>query len=504
MACDGRYDGAWFRFRIKRLPGNDRLTIDDWLLAEAVCLNEERQGRRRDDGSAVAIARTAGGRLGHRIAARAGALDGAGAMRADIARLRRMMRNAAVGLVVVGLIAGALAARGAIAERQVDILLAASALLVVPTLMLLVWAFLMMAGTARSGSPSLAGSILVAGLRWLGPKLLTSPQAADLTLAGGRLMQTGFGRWFLSTLTHGFWLAYGIGALATLALYFSIVQYDLTWGTTLLADETVIALVESLARAPGALGLMPEPDSAWIVAGREGALEAAGRSAWARFLLAMLVVYGLLPRAVLGIVSTVAARFGARRLTLDTDRPGYLRLAADLAPDRVEAAMGEPPPKDRKAPRRPRPAHAGLPVTIGLELERAVDAWPSELPGVESRDLGRADDRDSRLAVEQAIGNLKKPPAAILAVCSMLRTPDAGTARWLDRLGELAGAPVVIVLDEVGRLEERGVALKHRLADWEALADRIGGDCVMLDLDKPDAAAVARLHQLVHGDGERS
>ncbi|MFW5927381.1 MAG: DUF2868 domain-containing protein, partial [Wenzhouxiangella sp.] len=217
------------------------IAVDDWLLAEAIRLHEERHGREREDQAAVAIARSVEGDLGSRIAARAAALPQAPAMRADIARLRHMLRNASIGVMILGLIAGALAARGTIADRQVDILLAAGALLIVPTLMLLVWAVLMLAGGANRGSPSLAGSVVVVGLRWLGTRLLAGPHAADITLAGGRLMQTGFGRWLLSILAHGFWLTYSVGALATLALYFSIVQYDLTWGATLLADETVVA-----------------------------------------------------------------------------------------------------------------------------------------------------------------------------------------------------------------------------------------------------------------------
>lgn len=485
------------------LHNNNPVPVDDWLMAEAVRLHEERDGRHRDDAPAVAIARNAEGDQSRRIAARAGALPDAVAMRTDIAHLRRLMRRTALGFIAVGVAAGALAARASIAERQVDILLAAAALLVVPTLMLLVWLLLMGLSRRGSGSGSLAGGTLVALLRWLGPKLLTSPRAADITLAGGGLMRTAFGRWLLSALAHGFWLAYAAAALATLALYFSIVQYDLTWGTTLLRDDTVIWLVEVLARAPAALGLIADPDPGWIIAGREGSLADAGRAAWARFLLAMIFVYGLLPRLLLAAVSLGLAWLAARRLKLDTGLPGYLRLASVLAPvNGRERVSGPPPPAATSRRRRRRRRNAGPPVLVAIELEREAHPQPLWIPGVELRVLGRIDDRAGRQAALAALADPGRPPAAVVAVCSMLRTPDAGTQRLLNCLADAADAPLVLVLDEGGEFERRGGAVASRLADWEELAERVGADAVLLDLAQPDAAAIARVHQSIHGTDE--
>jgi len=89
-----------------------------------------------------------------------------GAIGSDIARLRGLMRRAVVVLVVIGLIAGALAARASIAERQVDILLATAALLGLPTLMLFVWLGVMLwSRPGFSGSP--AGGLVLPALRWV-------------------------------------------------------------------------------------------------------------------------------------------------------------------------------------------------------------------------------------------------------------------------------------------------------------------------------------------------
>ena len=139
-------------------------------------------GRRADE-AAVAIARDRGGSLPRRIACRASLLDDAAGVRADIARLRRLLDWMVLVLAVIGLVAGGLAARASVVDRQVDILLATAALLLVPTALLLAWVVLMALGGRRRGSGSIAGGLAMAGLRWLGPRVLQSRHAADLMSA---------------------------------------------------------------------------------------------------------------------------------------------------------------------------------------------------------------------------------------------------------------------------------------------------------------------------------
>lgn len=475
----------------------DAIPIDDWLLTEAVRLREERSGRRGDDEAAVASALATGGTLSSRLAARAQALPGADNILADIRHLRRLARNLALGLIALGALSGALAARASIADRQVDILLAAAALLLVPTVMLMVWLVLVVAGARGRDSGSLAGGLLAAGLRRLGPRLLGSDHAAEVTLAGGRLLRTGIGRWLLSSLTHAFWIAYAVAALMTLAAFFSIVQYDLSWGTTLLSEGTVVALMQTLAQPPAALGLIPPAPPEWILAGREGVPSAEGRAQWARFLLAMIAVYGLLPRLVFALLSLLGVFVGLRRLAVDTTLPGYLRLSGALLPAAPATEHGRAPkPAPKKTRRRPRNPVGG-PVLIGIELEQQT--WPLAIPGIETHALGRADDRAGRGRLLSALAALRGPPPVLLIACSMLRTPDAGSERFIDRAADAAGTVPVLVLVEGALFAERGGRLASRLADWQALAERAGGEALLLDLDAPDAAAIARLLQWIQG-----
>ncbi|WP_376695826.1 DUF2868 domain-containing protein [Wenzhouxiangella sp. EGI_FJ10305] len=481
-----------------------RLSVNDWLLAESFRRLEERVGRQSDE-AALAIARDRGGDLPGRIRARAAALGQAPAVRADIRRLRRVLVWLGLGLVIVGLVVGAAAARATIADRQVDILLATAALLLVPSLMLLAWLVAMLLGTRSGGSGSLAGGAAFGALRWLGPRLLSSPHAADVMTAFAASATTSWGRWRLSAITHGFWLGYAAGAFATLFVFFSVVQYELTWGTTLLSDRSVVRLVEWLAWWPEWLGFMPAADPAWISAGREGTGDASTRAEWARFLLAMIAAWGIVPRAVLAVLSIAAAALRGRRMDLDTTHPGYLRLAADLSPARsVAETAGRPVPEPGRRPRRRRKPNADGILAVAVELERE-DADPASLvPGIELIDLGRADNRAGREAAEETARNLRRPAAAVLGVCSMLRTPDAGTERFLARLAETASAPLWLVLDEGSKLAERGGDIGSRRRDWQALAERAGGQAVFLDREAPEAGELARLHRALSEDGDGS
>jgi len=481
-----------------------RLHIENWLLAESFRRAEERLGRQPDE-AALVIARDRGGDLPARIRARAGALEQAPAVRADIARLLRFLAGLGLALAVIGLIAGAIAARATIAEREVDVLLATAALLLVPTLMLVVWIVAMLLGGRRGGSGGLAGGLAFSALRWLGPRLLRSPHAADVMAAFAGSAATDWGRWRLSAITHAFWLAYAVGAFATLTVFFSVVQYDLVWGTTLLNDRSVVALVEWLAAWPELLGLVAGVDEAWIVAGREGAGDASARAEWARFLLAMIVAWAAVPRLFLALLSGGVSVLAGRRMDLDTTLPGYLRLAADLSPVRRDhEPAGRPVPENTLRPRRRRKPDASGILAVSVELERDDDSGAAGLvPGIELIDLGRADDRAGRAAALEAAGRLRRPAAGVLGVCSLARTPDAGTERFLARLSEAADAPLWLVLDEGSRLQARGGNLAARRRDWQALAERAGGQAVFIDRDAPDAGELARLHRALdeHGSG---
>ncbi len=473
----------------------DRISAADWLLAETVRLHEERHGRSSDDDTANALARSSASGLAGRLVRRAAALPASAAVRPDLARLRRLAFRLAWVVLVLAALAGTLAAFASTAEREIGFLLAASSLLALPTLMLLAWLILMLATRPSRASASLSGGLLALGISRLGPRLLSGPLAAETVAASGGLLGTATGRWALGTLAHLFWVVYSLSALVVLALLFSVAQYDLSWGTTLLSDEAVVGLISALAWLPAQLGLIEAPEAGWILAGREGHQPGAARAEWATFLLALVLVYGLLPRLFLVMFSALLALVGLRRLKLDTRQPGYLRLAGVLSDGAETDVHGEAPEaavaRQRRAPRNA----DGPPLLVGMELEKPD--WPVALPGLSCQVLGRADTRAQRRQLLAAAEGFLRPPPALIAHCSALRTPDEGGARFLTRLADAAETLLVIWLDDTGRLAARDIDPRERIADWRRLADQAGAALVVLDVDHPDAGALAELHALL-------
>ena len=470
-----------------------RISAADWLVTESVRLYEERHGRQPDDETANVLARETGGTVAERLVRRALALPAVAALRRDLASLRRLLRQLAVLLLVLGTLAGVVAALSSASAREVDVLLAAASLLLLPGLLLIGWVMVITLTRPGTAAPGVGRGLLGFGLRRLGPRMLSGPLAAEAIAANAGLLLSRPGRWLLGTLTHAFWALYSLAALITLTLLFSIAQYDLSWGTTLLTDETVITLIQGLAHLPAWIGLIEPPSAEWILAGRAGQETGAVRAEWARFLLMLVAVYGLLPRLVLLAFCALLASRGLRRMDLDTRRPGYLRLAGTLVADGEVETRGRRP--DAADPvQRKRPARAtGPPVLIGVELERAE--WPPEIPDLTVRALGRADTRAQRAALLAAVESLDMPPPALIAQCSALRTPDEGTARFLLGLAEAGQTALVLWLDELDGLRDRAGELAERQADWRSLAERTGASLVVLDADQPDADALAELQQ---------
>jgi hypothetical protein len=476
----------------------NKVKTRDWMLTETVRLIEERSGRRHDDQSATALARAVPGNFADRLVARAAALPMAADIRADIERVTGLIRKLALGILLLATVAGLLAARASIAQREVDFLLAAATLLALPSLMLVVWAGLMLRGHRSGGSGSLAGHMLRRALAWISPRVLSGQHAGEVSLAGSRALATPFGRWLLSALAHAFWTVYLLAAICALTFFFLVAQYDLTWGTTLLTDEQIVSLVRLLAAPPAWLGLVPEPAAEWILGGREGALAPEARALWARFLIALVLVYGVLPRLLLLLGCSLLAWLRSTSLPLDTSLPGYLRLGGPLRPgERTITEHGSVP--EATVPRRRRvPSNAsGKPVLIGLEL--VGSNWPLTIPGIETNTLGRADDRAGRRAILAALDALPTVPPMLLVTCSLLRTPDASHQRFIDQAADHAGTIPVLLLVDGQRLTDRGDRLASRLADWQSLAERVGGQALQFDAEAIDAATLARLQRMMKG-----
>jgi len=480
------------------------IELEDWLLTESVRRREQRDGRWRDDAAAMALAQDAPSDFAQRLAARARALPGLGPARDDLAVIGRRSRQALLALSVLGVLVGWLAALAVVSERQLDLLLATTALIGLPSLMLLLWLLLLAwsAGPGRGGGGVLPSLFSRAAIH-LGPRMLRSPLASELAQATSTFLFTRAGRWWISLAAHLLWLGFSVGALLGLLLHFSLAQYDLAWGTTILGESAVASAIQALAWLPEQLGWVPTLTDEFVERGRVGGLAGGDRALWAHLLMSWVVVYVVIPRLALGLLCWLRLRSCSQRMMLSLSEPAYLRLRGELMPDEDAARrLGDAPAVEPDRPLRPSPVEAGRAVMVGLELEDdSADRLASRL-GDSVVQLGSASRRSQRQALIEALRALRPPPEQLLVVCSLLRTPDAGTLRQIDRLVDAARSSLRVVLVDGDKLRRRGGSLEDRVDDWAQRVRAIGGQVVVLDSSRPGRSTLDGLLEPVRSAEE--
>lgn len=441
----------------------------DWLQCEALRrLEESADGPSLDDAATRRASRVDGG-LVERIRVR-GRLHADGkVMAGPIHRALSGVRWALVALAMLGGLLGGLAARALLgSDGVVQLSWALLTLLGLPSLMLLIWLLVWLwPKRAARGLPGRAlwatvGALVRRAHRPIdrdGSGRALAGALSDYGRAGGaRIASAG---------THLFWAGYLAGAIGMLAAAFVGLRFDFAWGSTLLATETLAPVIDGMVRLaalwPGVELLDADSVRALLI----DRSPASDRGDWAAVLLALLAIAGLLPRLLLAAVFLFAQR--QQRLALDLARPGYIALARVLgaAPSASTGQRGPAPPKRlmRRTLARATPG-TGPAVAIGVELETEGADQSALVPDAEW--LGAAVDRESRRALVQAIGTRRPRPKAIVALCSMARTPDRGTGAWLTELDAIA--PVALRLVEREHWAAAGGHVEARAEDWARLA----------------------------------
>ena len=459
------------------------IRLSDWLLAETTRRAELESGQfELNDAATRAAVRLEEADVNTRIVERARRRDSNGELRKSIADALNGLRWAFGFLLLLGLLAGAGAAQTILTtDGLIRLSWAILTLLGVPTLMLMLWLAVTLWPKRRQSGRGLPGR----AFWWLSSlfarRFSVHPAKRQLaaSIAGyGRL----HGSQLASLATHAFWSCFFTGALILLWAAFIGLRFDFSWGTTIIDSGAMEQVIVWLGQPAAWLTGLELPTQAQIMALLAERSTAADRNTWAWYLLSVLAVYGLLPRAVLAVAYAWIQR--RIRPTLDLSAGGYLQLLPVLAGASSEriGPQGAAPPSldDLSQSATPAIAGDGHAVMIGVELEN--QDWPPRLnehvtealSGPSHRlpePLGRADHRSARNQLYDAIALLKPRPERIVALCSMVRTPDRGVARWLTQLNSLA--PVQIVLLEHEILRKRGDDVGQRLADWQVLARRV-------------------------------
>jgi len=280
----------------------------------------------------------------------------------------------------------------------------------------------------------------------------------------------------VAVVVHGIWLAGLVGTLVGLWWLLVVRQVDFVWGSTLLGDDRVAAILGTIAEAVAAFGF-PVPEPGDVVRSRLGAgAEDPGRlrAVWGWFVLGAVVTLALVPRLVLTAIDAVRAGAARRHLTLDESLAGYARLAPRLMPVTHGRTIVSPDDSDLPVHRRSVPADgtaAALPrgaTWLALEVPPA-EAIPEAARGT---DLGVVSTLDDERRVVDAIARGRDD----VCIYADLRSgPDRGIARFLTELAHESSAPVHLVLGASRASAYLGAGdLAKRLEDWSTVAARAG------------------------------
>jgi hypothetical protein len=281
-------------------------------------------------------------------------------------------------------------------------------------------------------------------------------QAAE-ALAGARA----------AALLHALAGGLALGLIAGLLLRGLVLDYRAGWATTLLATDSVHALLASGLQPALALSGQELPVGAAFDALRVTPATPAQASAapWLLLMAGQLALWVLLPRALLTAWAMLRAARLTRRFPLDTTAPGFERWLATPSRALWVLPHGAAPSA---------PAAAGLRAMLAAGFGDTVAVhWAEALPW---------GDEDSPPA----------PPAGARAVLlvDLAATPEPEVQGRL--LQALAAADPIVVADRSGFVRRfgQGERLAQREAAWRALLG--ARPFASVALDAPDTTAAAQ------------
>lgn len=408
-----------------------------WLL-EAVRLKESQWGPIED---AVEVRRViaAGGSFTERLLMRAQLL----AQRASWISLQqsmvRALRLSLITLSVLFFFIGIGVAVGALAthDGRVNVLIALVALLGIPTVSLLLWG--MSFFIASDGASTDRSSFGVSHIwLWLSQRMVKGPdQNLLLNALFGFSSRQHLLRWVLSAVNHWLWVLALLSATVTVLALLAAKRYSFNWETTLLSADSFVTLVQSLGVLPGFFGFLTPTET--IIRQSDGLqlLPASAQVQWSSWLVGCLIVYGVLPRVLVLVISLFMLRLRKRNLTVNSQQSGLIELRQRLIPFSesvgIDAEAGvDQVPEVEILPARPEKKVST--VVVGIELS-ADQPWPpftnhSSLPLWQ--DAGLVDSREQRAELLTLL--MQGGFEHVILCVDAQQTPDRGVIAWLVEL----------------------------------------------------------------------
>ncbi|MFC0444885.1 DUF2868 domain-containing protein [Pseudidiomarina halophila] len=240
----------------------------------------------------------------------------------QLAAWQRSRRLLTVIAAFIAVVLGIVASQTVLAQPQPLSLLFALVLLLLPNLaMLLLWLLV----TLRANEPHGITAIGLHVMQWLNGKAGASHGSpGERQQLGQAWLQHVQQQRLLAPLmaiaSHGFWLLISLSSWLTLLLYLSFNDYQFHWATTILQQPQLAAIAQSLNFLPDLiLGItvpMPgESDSAGNFANLAG-----------RWLAACVLIYAVVPRALLVLASLIWYQLRLQRMHLDCAASGHIAV----------------------------------------------------------------------------------------------------------------------------------------------------------------------------------
>ncbi len=409
------------------------LSMDDAWTCESI-RNREMSWGPMEDHQALASAMRMDD-LTSQVIARARQLGQSIGLATGMHQLRRAGLIALALVLVAALMAGASAALSALGnDRQpVNIVWALLGLVGINAISLLAW-------LVSLGLTGKQGSWIADGWQWLTGKLVKGP-ASTLAMQSWWSMwqRSGGHRWMLGSLTHAAWALATLSAIVVLLVSLATRHYTFVWETTLLPPGVFIALTASLGWLPAQLGF-PIPDMETIrTSSHTASTLPDAQRAWSGWLIGCIAVYGLLPRAMLGLLSLAMLYRARLKISINLSEPYYMQLVQRLQP------LAQPPAGNAPSARVMEVSGSRHAAPLSLEdaclltaIEPGVDApWPPTGLGARIQAIPPIDSRESRHAVTQLLGAHASRRLAI--AIDARHTPDRGTLRLVLELSSHAG-----------------------------------------------------------------
>ena len=361
-----------------------------------------------------------------RLSKRADLLIHENRLEAVLMKPRQHFKYACFGIIFLAVMLGGLAAGNAVSELYtLNIYWLLAVLLGFNLISLFLW-FVGISFRIQSLSSGLVAQFA----SWIPFRKKDSETSESLSShAWWECCLTGrIGKWRVSILTHQFWLTYLVAGLVLLILLMMAKQYNFVWGTTLLPESSLPRLTEVIGKPLESFG-MSVPDSEQITSSRMGKSKqnAETRAAWARFLIGVLLIYGILPRVILLAFSIMMLKWSERNFKLDLYLPYYIDLRQRLMTRKAVSQVIDADPMagvNSVEVEQPRETYA-LPINayaLGIELDDQI-LWPESV----SSQLNIIDMQSMEEAAEW-VKNLK---GSLIIGIAAYRLPDRGIQRMI-------------------------------------------------------------------------